>query len=377
MSRKTTAKIKIKGDDFEVIDFGPNKVAAFRELFERVVTDKPLESTDFEVRAFELFDSCRERWGKHDDFFASLGTIWYYLMERGSYRRADQLWQFSFELVREWELQRDSNRVHKGALYYYWAVTRIIMGDLEAGFLFMHQALEEDYVTHAGDVSKSPALAFVRLDYDNENQFFREKVDEIRAFLSNRIGAYNISRDGDLGLDEFKRKFLLAKDMRDVVFFFVYQCFRLKALADQDSYALEQNLFGSLMFANAAFCMCLVLDSVVARINPNKERPVFSVQMGFLLRSSGISLSNDDIGEINGSFRNDGFSTTLRKILQSDYILKNGRSLTAIEGDLAVCYGFRNHGAHKIKAQPVIYQHFDEILQRLFNSIFFAVEVLY
>ena len=51
--------------------------------------------------------------------------------------------------------------------------------------------------------------------------------------------------------------------------------------------------------------------------------------------------------------------------------------LQAIEEDIAIIYGFRNSAAHKIRDRPYIHGNFNEIVDRLFNVFFLAVEKLY
>jgi lipopolysaccharide biosynthesis regulator YciM len=58
---------------------------------------------------------------------------------------AEQVWQLAVQIATQWEtLNQSKYRIHKGAAYYFWAVTCILKEDLEKGFLLMHQALEED-----------------------------------------------------------------------------------------------------------------------------------------------------------------------------------------------------------------------------------------
>ena len=96
----------------------------------------------------------------------------------------------------------------------------------------------------------------------------------------------------------------------------------------------------------------------------------------FLSSRSSLNLNDQKIGELNNSFK-DNFSNTLQKLLSSQYQFQDETKLQPIEEDLAITYGFRNFGAHKVEYQPVIYQNFDEISRRILNALFFSVEKLY
>jgi len=137
--------------------------------------------------------------------------------------------------------------------YYFWGVTCILNGNLEKGFLLMHQALEEDKKTHQTKTPKTPAYSFVTLDYENQNQFFIPKVREIAEFLKENLDSYRSSRGGTLTLSGFKSKFLEESTLQEVVFYFIFELFRLKKLLEEINQRLTQNVFSSLLQANTIF----------------------------------------------------------------------------------------------------------------------------
>ena len=89
-----------------------------------------------------------------------------------------------------------------------------------------------------------------------------------------------------------------------------------------------------------------------------------------------LNLDQTSLGQINTSFKTH-FPKTLDDLLRSQYMFGSGLILSPIEEDLAITYGFRNFGAHKIEKQPVIYQNLQTIAQRCLNVIFFVIESLY
>jgi hypothetical protein len=116
--------------------------------------------------------------------------------------------------------------------------------------------------------------------------------------------------------------------------------------------------------------LCLIFDKIAENKNPRKGTAKLYITDEIKILSSVI----DDaaIGIINGRFNNN-FSKTLTEILESNFVL----TLPELEKDLAIAYGIRNFGAHRIEDQPVLYSNFVELSQRLMNAIFYAVEKLY
>ncbi len=197
---------------------------------------------------------------------------------------------------------------------------------------------------------------------------------EIAKFVDEKLNIYRSLRRGTLTLPDFKSKFLEESALQEVVFYFIFELFRLKKLLTEIDQRLTQNVFSSLLQANTIFTLCLIIDNVLKQKNPSQWR--FSDHLKFLSSESSLNLNDSKIGELSSAFKND-FSNTLQNLLSSQYQFQDGTAPQPIEEDLAITYGFRNFGAHKLEDQPVVYQNFDEISRRIFNAIFFSVEKLY
>jgi hypothetical protein len=310
---------------------------------------------------------------EHDSFFGRFTPIWFDLIQKRRYFEAVSMWNPPLLFAYKWEENNEPHRIHKGTPYYFLGVTAILNNELENGFLLMHQALEEDKrITKT--IPQSPAYFFVTLDYKQQNQFFRQKVEEISNYLALRIGAYGTSRNGALTLDQFKTKFLESQDLTEEVFLFVFTLFEIHKMLFATDERLKKNVFSSLIHARILSNLCLILDKAIEHKNPKKgtTRLYISDEIKLLSTKATSSIDEDAIGRINASFGKD-FAQTLTEILTSTYQLP----LSDIERDLAIAYGIRNFGAHRIEDQPVLYSNFAELSQRLMNTLFFAVEKLY
>jgi len=368
-------RFKIGEKIFQIEDLGESVNSQFLRLHESHFSGRGFDLTKFRKEALDFFDHSDGNYHAHDGFFNNFTIIWRSFLNQRRFKNAEYLWDFALNIAYDWENKNQNKRIHKGTPYYFWGVTCILNGDLEKGFLLMHQALEEDKKTHPTNTPKTPAYSFVTLDYKNQDQFFRPKVIEIAKFLEeNFLDSYCSSREGALTLSGFKTKFLEESTLQEVVFYFIFELFRLKKLLEEINQRLTQNVFSSLLQANTIFTLCLIIDNVIKQKNPNQWK--FSEHLKFLSSRFSLNLNDQKIRELNGAFKNN-FSNTLQKLLSSQYQFQDVTTPQPIEEDLAITYGFRNFGAHKVEDQPVVYQNFDEISRRILNALFFSVEKLY
>jgi lipopolysaccharide biosynthesis regulator YciM len=195
----------------------------------------------FEKSAMRFFDESSEV-KLHDRFFNNFTILWQILIQNGSLFFAEQIWQLAVQIATQWEsLNQSKYRIHKGAAYYFWAVTCILKEDLEKGFLLMHQALEEDKKNMPNKLTYTPAHAFLRLDYRQQQQYFSNKILEGTEFLEQKLKLYQSSRNGALTLDQLKSEFLDNKDLMDETFLLVYHVFHIKKLLSESKQRLTQN----------------------------------------------------------------------------------------------------------------------------------------
>lgn len=361
---------------FVIEDLGEPMNSQFLSLHEGYFSSRVLDHTKFREQTFHFFDESNGDYDEHDRYFNNFTTIWHPFLKRGQFADAVQLWKLALSIAHEWEDIHQDKRIHKGTPYYFWAVTCILSEDLEKGFLLMHQAVEEDRETGETDRCNTPACSFVSLDHENKRQFFLPKVKEIAEFVDEKLTDYRSSRSGTLTLSDLKSNFLELTAVQEVVFYFVFELFRLKKVGRKIDQSLTHNTFGSLLQASVIFDLCRIIDNAIKHKNPNQWN--FREHLTFLSSRSSLQINNTTIGHehLNGKFTKN-FSNTLQELLDSRYRFRYIPTPQRIDEDFAITYGFRNFGAHRIENQPVIYQNFEEILQRVLNALFFCVENLY
>lgn len=369
----TDFRFKIGSQTFSIQNISESMNEQFLFLHECHFSNRGFNIPKFKNESFNFFNQNID-FAEQDKYFNNFTIIWRNFLNQGLYKNAEEIWDLALDITNEWEVQ-NTRVIHKGTPYYFLGGTHILSGDLTKGFLLMHQALEEDKRTHSTSHLDTPAYAFVTLDYNKSDQFFRFKVKELSDFLSEKINVYRSQTGMHLSLADFKSNFLENSDLQEIVFLFVFSLFNLKNLFATNKRFI-QNSFSSLLDTNIIFNLCSIIDRSIANINPNNGDRSLYHQLSHLSVHNSLSLNGNKLREINDD-RDSNFSNTLNDILQSLYHFDDGYSPNTIETSIMTTYFFRNFAAHKIENQPTIYQNFEEIINRILNTLFFTFETLY
>jgi hypothetical protein len=362
---------------FSIKDLGASMNEQFQKLYNYYLSGHGFEHSRFQKESLNFFNHNNSS-NDLDSYFNNFTPLWQFLLQQGSFFYAEQIWEFAVSISKKWEEQNQNRKIHKGAGYYFWAVTCILKEDLEKGFLLMHQALEEDRKNvNPTNIQSTPAYSFVILDYEQQNQFFRKKVLEMAKFIEQKLNNYQNSRNGKLTMAEFKVKFLQNPGLIELVFLFVFELFHVKKLLSENLQGLTQNIYGSMLMVQSIFTFSLLIDNIIKNKyiiqDPNKQQRFMDLLI-FLSGKANLNLDKSKMQDINRMSTHD-FHHTLDYLLNSHPLFKT--KLQVIEEDIAISYGFRNTAAHKIRDRPYIHLNFNEIVDRLFNVFFLAVEKLY
>jgi len=365
---------EIGGQKFVMKDYGNTLNQQFVLLSEYFLANKIFNRSAFCREAGSYFDTHTGDLATHNSFFEGFTPIWQVLLRTGRLLDAYWVWELATECATEWERTNPTQRIHKGTPYYFWGMTAVLGGDLDRGFLLMHQALSEDVQLTGLPVPHTPAVAFATLDYQKQDQAFRSKVQEIAEFLGSALETYRKTRNRALTIEQFRSNLLQSADLLAVAFNFVFILFRLHMLIKNVESVVRRNDFAALLETNLLFNLCLVIDATICNKNRRKRR--FIDHAEFLSSAAGLSISHPQLTEINTAFNND-FPSMVGKLLSGKFVFKDGQVLSESGIDLSLAYGFRNFGAHKVEGFPIVYQNFEEIAQRLMDVLFLALECLY
>ena len=324
----------------------------------------------------------KDKQKQHDGFFEKFTNSWVTLIQQERHKDAERVWAKALEIAAVYETEH-KNSIHKGTPYYFWGMTCILGGDLDIGFHLMHQALEEDKknskATGNASFNGTPAYAFVKMDYLNQNQAFRSKVMEVATFVNGMLQRYQKSISGMLDIGVLRTKVLENDSLGDVPFFLVYNFFRLKKLLDAKK-EIRQNDFASLLQVQTILGFCIVAEELLRNVWVKKESKgkqessTWPVYLGMFASENSLpNLTQDEAGKINGKFSDD-FNEALKVLLASGYTYKNGNKPSPIEEDLLILYGFRNTGAHDLNSKKLVYENFEKISQKVLDALFFIIE---
>jgi hypothetical protein len=347
----------------------------FEFMYRHYCNNQKFDTNLFKESAMKFFDENLDM-KVHERFFNNFTILWQILIKNGSFFYAEQIWQLAVQIVKEWEILNQSKKIHKGAAYYFWAVTCILKEDLEKGLLLMHQALEEDRQHRPNQFTDTPAYAFVKLDYKRQEQYFRNKVLEVAEFLEQRLKLYQSSRNGTLSLDQLKSKFLDNIDVADQAFLFVYELFHIKKLLSESKQGLTQNVYGSILMMHVIFIFILIIDNIIKQKYENKDvhKQDFINLLDYLSEKSNLTMDITKLRAISEK-GNTYLEAIFSDLLNSRPIFRN--KLTPLENDIGIVYVFRNPAAHRIRDRPFVHDNFQQIIERLFNVFFLVVEKLY
>jgi hypothetical protein len=358
---------------FDLLDLVPEMDREFANLYKYLIDQRPYETDNFHRAALNFFDIVREDTVSHDQFFNNLSPLAFLHFKNEHWHKAERVWEFALRSAIEWEKRNPGEFIHKGTPFYFSGMAAISRGDLDRGYAFMHQSLEEDIQTHNVEHPQTPAFAFATLDYEKVNQAFRGWSLRLAESLQNFLESYRHSRGRTLLMDDFRAKFLIDPPDLDAIFLFTYTLGRLFLLNEVPKYTMQSRFVGQLQ-ANLLFDLILVVNVILRTHNPGHRG--FSMQMLFLAEQAELNLTQNMIQEqVNRAFKED-LESTLKDLLDGQYRFQDGVSPSPIEADLMIAYGFRNFGAHDVSSVPIIWQRFPIIRQRLFNVLFLAVETL-
>jgi hypothetical protein len=366
-------KFIMSGHQFEISTLSPDIDQAFIDLHEAFFGQHPYNWETFSRLSLEFFDRVPDDSAAHNKYFENFTIIWRNQLEAGRASQAESIWEMATQPALQWELLHPGRFIHKGTPFYFWGMTAISRGNIDRGYLLMHQALAEDIRTTKQAVPNTPSLAFVSLNYSKVDQTSRNWLVLQAQFLDSLLPPYRAAHGKSLTLDDLAKRFLTTPPSTEALFLFAYTLARILRLADSPSFSLASDFAGQLEL-NLLFDAVLVLDAALLYKNPACHQ--FIDHAAFLSTAANASLTKDGLKEVNGMFNAD-FDTTLASALDGTLTLSKGPVLSPLDLAIVVSYGLRNRAAHNISSSPTLWKQFNAVRQSVFDSLFLCVETLY
>lgn len=126
---------------FELNALGQPLDEVFDRLYDGWLRGEPLTWEGLDGAAKDFFSKNAGASSAHDAFFSNCTPIGSLLCNSAQYAAAEHIWERVLQPALEWEHEHNPLKLHKGTPYYFWGMTVLLRGDIDWGYLLMHQAL--------------------------------------------------------------------------------------------------------------------------------------------------------------------------------------------------------------------------------------------
>lgn len=293
----------------------------------------------------------------------------------GKFLEADKFWGLPLYLYSKWE-ETSHKTVARGTPYYCRGMAAVAYGNIDRGFLFFHQAFEDDFrlgVRPYGKSNRSPAWDFVTFNYSSRRQLARSLQESRADWLSGKLSIYQKSGRGSLSLGQLKKRVLVKARLRETTFSFTYEVFKITdLLSNPKNY--RTGIFASQLALDILFSLCRIAEIWLK----NKQTPdnyyerQLRGQLYRFFKNQNIQITNTDLDLVKEA----DFEESLSCLLDN----REGpfpRRFQLVESDLLLIYILRNEAAHSAASSRVISERFDELVERVFFGLFKIIEALY
>jgi hypothetical protein len=344
----------------------------FDRLHAAFLGNTPLPWEEFTAAALQYLDTNAGTSTAHDAYFANFTVVWRSIVGTGDLQHAEHIWKRALEPAQQWEQALQGQRLHKGTPYYFWAMTALLRGDTDHGYLLMRQSVDEDIRTSGQRTPDTPGYALVSLNYNKVDQAFREWVVDQATFFNDLVRNYAATHQRNLTIEDVKNRFIDVTPSVETVFLLTYTLARLMKIVRLPDHA-TRNAFAGQLEINLLFDVTLVIDAAIKAKNPAQWKFIHHAE--HLLTAAGYPLTNQQLGEINGQFERD-FNAALQAVVDGTLTLPPNTILNRLQSDVALAYGLRNRGAHKIETAPTIWNRFQAVQRALFRVLCATIDPL-
>jgi len=308
--------------------------------------------------------------------FESLTPFWNHLMSKGQHILAIQFWRKVLSMVHEWE-EKTGKHIHKGSPYAFIANTCLIIGDIDTGFSYIYNAIEDDIklskvCPELNYPSNAPVYLTASLSSNPQN-IMVPLVMEIRSELESYLNAYQNEFGRTLSMTELDRLFLQNSTLETLKYYFIFTFWTIFEHRRKVSHDLMQNDFSKLKNANWLFALCLVIDKLFHSHSRYKGRFIGSEIVNYVVNKGWMT--KDDLNNLKDKENiQDGEPDQIIPKLLSTTLQHNGMPVRKEIQYLFVAWNLRNFAGHNIQIQNVIVKNFEDLLTILLCDIFLIIE---
>jgi hypothetical protein len=255
-------------------------------------------------------------------------------------------------------------------------MARLMAGDLDAGFLYMHQALKEDQLSSGKELPQQPALFFVTMNTRRAEQAARAIVLAYAQFLRKRMTRYRRSGRGTLTWPGFRRQVIAKPALLESLFHLVYSTARIMRLGAVRIPSGTTG-FGRNLYAQALSDLCLVAEDWLGSKWRGRADDMFAALAVNYAASTGLALTRTEREEVRVAASSAAaWGVTCTALLDGSFRTSSGRNFSEAEADLLLAWLVRNRSAHTVEADPLLETRFGDLEQRIFFALFRVAEYL-
>jgi len=323
----------------------------------------------FYIELGKYLETIREDTKLQDECITNLTNIWQYLRKNNYLRESLAYLQNILRFIISWE-EKENSRIHKGTLLYHLGGTCNLLSQFDQGFLYIHEAYQEDKITQNTLRPNTPSFSFITLDNSNKNNYWYDSVNQISDYLTTIIDHYRNNNVGVLTSQQFKEWFLTITDL-SITFLFSYTLAKLLVIKNSFKY---DGVFSAQYKATYIFNLMQIIENAIK--HKHNLVGTFYNQAGILIRNITSDLqSENDLITIKNDIPQE-LNTKLHSLIDRQYVFNN-RPLQDIDSDIVITYLLRNDLAHSSTPLLIMNDKFDEIQQSVFNVLFKVVETFY
>lgn len=308
--------------------------------------------------------------------FESLTPFWNDLMSEGQHVLAIQFWRKVLSMVHEWE-KKTGKHIHKGSPYAFIANTYLIIGDIDTGFSYIYNAIEDDIKLNKvcpelNYPNNAPVYLTASLSSNPQN-IMVPLVMEIRSELESYLNTYQNEFGRTLPMRELDRRFLQNPALETIKYYFVFSFWTIFEHRRKVGHDMMQNDFSKLKNANWLFALCLVIDKLFHSHPRYEGRSIGSEIVNYIV-DKGL-MTKADLNNLKDEENiQDGEPDRVISELLPMTLQHNGMPVRKEIQYLFIAWNLRNFAGHNIQTQDVIVNNFDNLLKILLCDIFLIIE---
>jgi len=308
--------------------------------------------------------------------FDSFTPLWNNLLNQGKHILAIQLWHEIVSWAKAWE-ESTGRHIHKGSPYAFIAYTFLMIGDVDTGFTYIYNAIEEDIKLNSvcpklNYPSDAPVYLTATLSSKPANIMI-PLVQEKRDMLENYLYMYRIEFQSNLSISDLDILFLQNPKLETINYYFVYTFWMIYEHQRKISQNMMLNDFSKLKYSNWFFALCLVVDNLF------HSHPIYTGDfIGSEIINYVVSKGWMRRDELNNLIKREnirgGDPDTVTQRLLASALVHNGMPVETKIQYLLIAWNIRNFAGHNIQPQDVFVSHFEDLLKILLFDIFLIVE---